>query len=101
MSIFSKSKPKERTEEVRPAEIKKGKKKVFSTTPHPGHTVWEYDTKSGILIPALIEEQYVIVKGESIRKRSVNVRQCCKYFSALNRKNAVRKLNGFGLQVND
>ena len=89
----------DQTEEVRQKENHEKKRKlVGSMRPNRGHTLYQYNTKTGELIPATFEQQDAdfikAQKGNSLGKRKVVIAQeGCIYVSALNIKNAVKRLS--------
>lgn len=86
---------------VRQAEVEK--KNIFkgSIKHIPGQTLWRYNLKSEVLDKAVVKEVVSIVGNKSVIKRSVSTEEYDQFFLALNRKNAVRKLNKVGLKVKE
>lgn len=92
---------KDPTQEVRQKENHEQKQKLVGRLkPQRGHTVYKYNTKTGELIPATFEQQDAdFVKaqqGKSLdRRKKLIVEEGCIYVSALNIKNAVRRLGKY------
>lgn len=63
----------------------KDRKKVGHLKPHKGHTTFEYNHATGKLNVAEI-------KTTDEGKKFIDVKEDCIYISALNRKNAFKKL---------
>lgn len=84
---------------VKQAEINKGLKFVGRQRIHRGHTMWQFNIMTGELIPAKIESQTVLTKEGTRNKKKITTVEGCQYFPALNRKNAIKKLNKIGLWV--
>ena len=69
--------------------------------PQRGHTVFQYDTESGELTKAVFDEVDYDTTNELQNKR-ITVQEGCMYVSALNVKNAVKKLgkyHGINIQI--
>jgi hypothetical protein len=70
-----------------------------------GHVLWEYNQKTYVLIQAKFKKQDFhitsIVPSPSATTVSnkVQVNDNCLYFQALNRKNAIKKLNKVGIRL--
>jgi len=62
--------------------------KVGELRPHKGHTVFQFNTVTGKLSLA-------VVGVDENNKKSIKVEKDCIYVSALNRKNALKKLNQY------
>lgn len=101
MSIFSKQKPKGQIEEHRKAEIAKGYKLISSKHIYKNHILFEYNTQNGELKPADIEIKSTYVDGNIVSRKKVIVKPLCKYFSSLNRDNAIKKLGKNGYFVSN
>lgn len=89
-------KTKEDIEIIQQQQIKKQLKHIGSIQPHSGHTCFEYNTKTGELIPAKFKEEAVnfedAAKGIVSMKRKIIIKEDCIYVTALNKKNAIKKL---------
>lgn len=75
-------------------------KKIGELRPHKGHMVFEFDEKTHKIIKAKFEETDDSVVGK--QNKRINIRKGCLYVSALNIKNAVRKIalyHGIDLRV--
>lgn len=103
-------KTKEQTAIIKQAEINKGLKFVGSQRMHRGHTMYQYNTVTGELIEAKMEAEAVMMPERTgfmgikipagiVTKTKVVTVENCQYFPALNRKNAIKKLNSIGLCV--
>lgn len=81
-------------------------KLVGNLKPHRGHTIYKYNVTSGELTKAVFEEQpadFVKAKKGSPQRKKIIVEKGCVYLSALNVKNAMRKVAryyGVDLKVN-
>lgn len=84
---------------VKQAEINKGLKFVGRQRIHRNHIMWQFNTVTGELKPAVIEAEVVANIAEYKTKKKVITVEGCQYFPALNRKNAIKKLNKIGLWV--
>jgi len=74
-------------------QIKKQKQFVGSLRPNLGHFCFEYNVETNELSFAKFEDPiFDLHTGKPIR-RKVSVKEECLYITALNRKNAVRKLS--------
>lgn len=60
---------------------------VGSRVINPGHKVYEYDFVNDKL------EEATFVKSKLGKRKAIKMNEHCIYVSALNRKNAVKKLN--------
>lgn len=94
-------KAKEETAIVKQAEINKGLKFIGRQRIHRNHIMWQFNTVTGELKPAVIEVEVVANITEHKTKKKVITEEGCQYFPALNRKNAIKKLNQKGLEVTD
>jgi hypothetical protein len=65
-------------------------KLVGRLRPQKGHIVYEYNTETGKLVPATYDKQE---KGQKNKK--ITITKGCIYVSALNIKNAVRRLGKY------
>ena len=88
---------KDPVKEVRKKEEEKQEKYLGSMKPHKGHKTFKYDTKTGELTEAKFEEDIAsFVKKDkkdlSPRRRRIIAEKECIYVSALNIKNAVKRL---------
>lgn len=103
-------KTKEETAIVKQAEINKGLKFMGSQRIQKGHTMWQYNLNTGELIAAKMEAEAVMMPERSgfmgiripagtVIKSKIVSEENCQYFPALNRKNAIKKLNKIGLWV--
>lgn len=75
-------------------------KRVGQLKPHKGHKIYKYNTITGELSPAVFEEviadfSKVLNKETKIKasNRRIIVEEGCVYVSALNFKNAMRKIS--------
>jgi len=86
---------KDQVEQVTQKEVHENKeKKVGFLKPQRGHTVFEYNTKTGELKKAKFDEVDYDITKEKQRKR-ITVQEGCIYVSSLNIKNAVKKLGKY------
>lgn len=103
-------KTKEETAIVKQAEINKGMKFMGSQRIQKGHTMWQYNLDTGELSVAKMEAEAVMMPERDgfmgiripagiVTKTKVVTKENCQYFPALNRKNAIKKLNKIGLWV--
>ena len=87
---------KDQIKNVRQKEVEKQQKQVGQLKPHKGHTVFEYNVLTGELVPAVIEDVISVQKHHKdlppTKHRKIIVKEGCVYVSALNIKNAVKKL---------
>jgi hypothetical protein len=85
------------SEIVAKKEQKKEEKKVTTIKPHRGHTLFEWNIAENKLVKATFEKTDVdymaVVNKHNIARRKVIMNAGCIYVSALNEKNAMRKLN--------
>lgn len=68
--------------------------------PHRGHTLYQYNKVTKELIEAKFEEQELVIgAGLKVQKpnKKVLVQENCIYVSALNKKNALKRINKYGL----
>ena len=72
-------------------EVEQKEKHLGYLKPQRGHTVFEYNKSTGRLIKATFDEVEFDITKEKQQKR-ITVKEDCVYVSALNIKNAVRKL---------
>lgn len=75
--------------------------KVGQLKPHKGHTVYQYNTQTGAITQAVFEDLIIGVMGAKQNKR-ILVQKECIYVSALNLKNAAKKVakyHGINLQI--
>lgn len=74
-------------------------KRVGQLKPHKGHTIFKYNTVTGELTKAVFDEvEYDITKGK--QQKRITVEEDCMYVSALNIKNAVKRLGKYyGINV--
>ena len=75
--------------------VKTELKKIGMLTPHKGHTVYEFNYVTKELSPALFEKQDAILNPETMEvtgKRTILTNPKSIYFSALNIKNAEKKI---------
>ena len=70
---------------------------VNSIRPHSGHKCFEYNRETGEIKLAEFEEIAVsfeaAARGEIAPKKKILMKENCVYITALNKKNALRKLN--------
>lgn len=69
--------------------------KVSNVKPYRGHTLFKVDKTTLEIIPATIEDSDVTSKdkaGMTVRHKRVVVEEGYAYFSALNKKNVIKKL---------
>jgi len=103
-------KSKEETAIVKQAEINKGLKFVGRQRIHKGHTMWQYNLSNGELKEAKMESEVVMmperagfmgmkIPAGAVARNKIVSAENCQYFPALNRKNAIKKLNKIGLWV--
>lgn len=75
-------------------------KKVGQLKPQRGHTVFQYNTKTGAITKAVFEEYLPYSMGK--QNKRIIVEEECIYVSALNLKNAankVAKYHGVNLKI--
>lgn len=96
-----KTEVKDQTEEVRQKEVHEEKPKHVGTMkPHRGHTLFKYNTNTGELTRAEFVEQEAdysrVIEGKNPTKNKVvRAEEGCIYVSALNLKNAVKRLGKY------
>ncbi len=69
---------------------------VESTGVHKGHTIYEFDKTTGKLNEAEFESSDITFNADPTKRHTTHklvMRKDCLYVSALNMKNAFRKLN--------
>jgi len=74
-------------------------KLVGRLKPHRGHTVFEFNTKTGKLVKAEFEEPDL---SKPKQNKKIMVQKDCLYIAALNLKNAARKValyHGVNIQI--
>jgi hypothetical protein len=85
------------SEIVAKKEQKKEDKKVTTIKPHRGHTLFEWHIAENKLVKATFEKTDVdylaVINKHNVARRKVIMKSGCIYVSALNEKNAMRKLN--------
>jgi len=85
------------SENVAQQEQTKEYEKVTTIKPHKGHTLYEYNVDTKEFIEATYIKTNVafedVQKGKNIARRRVNMKGGCVYVSALNKKNAFKKLH--------
>jgi len=82
-----------KVKEVRKKEQHNKKRQLLRTLkPHRGHTVFEYNTVTGKLSKAAFDEISADFSNPDSKRKSITVNKDCIYLSALNRKNAFKKL---------
>ena len=88
----------DKTKEVRQKEEHEQKRKLVGRMrPHRGHTLFKYNKITGELVPATFEQQDAdftkAQQGKALDKRKVVIaEEGCIYVSALNIKNAIKRL---------
>ena len=89
-------KVKAETEIISEKEQIKGTKFLTAIKPHRGHTLFEVSVKTGFIRKAQFEQtdQFFNAeqKGKNISRTKVICNEGCIYVSALNEKNAIKKL---------
>ena len=84
------------SEIVAKKEQKKEDKKVTTIKPHRGHTLFEWNIAESELVEATFEKTDVdylaVINKYNVARRIVIMKAGCIYVSALNKKNAMRKL---------
>ena len=99
--LHLKSELKDQTEEVRQKEIHEEKAKHVGTMrPHRGHTLFKYNTETGELTKAEFKKQDAnfleeVGIAKKDKTRIVEAEEGCIYVSALNIKNAVKRLGKY------
>jgi hypothetical protein len=78
--------------EVRQKEQRSEITHLGSIRPKKGHTLFEINLKTKEIVPATFEEKEYRLDGKNSNRRTVVVKDDCTYISALNEKNAIRKL---------
>jgi hypothetical protein len=93
-----KNKVEATTSVVSEKEQEKKRKFIGRIKPNKGHKVFEFNTKTFELRVAEVEESDTISLDDSLStkngtsKKSIITKDDCVYFSALNRKNALKKI---------
>ncbi len=64
-------------------------KLLESITPYKGHTLFEINTGTGVIIPAVYEA--VVSQFNGVKRKKVLVKENCLYISCLNKKSAAKK----------
>ena len=91
-----KNKKKDKVVITSQREIEKQLKKVGKIIPHRGHTLFKYNRVTEEMSEAIFEDTVVEYNPDPRKmkaNRRVMVEKDCVYVSALNKKNARRKLN--------
>jgi hypothetical protein len=99
---------KDKIEIVDQAEVKKGLELVKRFFPHKGHTMFEINLITGEVIKAefIIEESISYNKAKENSKvpqviaKKIVMKENCKYISALNIQNAMKKLGLGKVNIN-
>lgn len=87
--------------QVSQKEEEKTEKMVGQLKPHRGHTIFEYNKETGSLIKATFDDVVFDITKEKQQKR-ITINENCVYISALNLKNAAKKIAkyyGVNLQI--
>lgn len=79
--------------EVRQVQQKKTKKHIGVLLPGDGHKVYEFNKLTFELRVAEYEKQNVEYSSKKKQNRTVKVKENCVYLTALNEKNAVKKVH--------
>lgn len=88
--MLNENKPK--TEETAKQKEKQEHKHLGRIRQHPGHTLFEINTKEGSIRRAKFIDKKIFKLGTgSTANKSVQINKDCVYISALNVKNALRK----------
>lgn len=97
-------KNKDRVADERQQQVKFQKKLIGQLKPHPGHKAFEYNLETNCLTVADTKVSHLFgawinpkVPG---KKQEIQVKENCVYLTALNLKNAKKKLVKLGLKVN-
>lgn len=89
------------------AEQKKDKFLFQQEKRQRGHKTFEYDYDTHKIVEAKFKTGSVMITGDGFGRTSttkvytIDMRENCAYFQALNYKNAVRKLKATGVPVQD
>lgn len=81
-------------QEVRDRDARPRTKYLGGIRLHPGHSLWEYNPVDGSLeaVEVKVESAYVVSIGGGVTKRKETIDPSKRYVTALNKKNALRKL---------
>ena len=93
VTTIDKDKVKASTEQVA---VKKEDKFLGSIVLKKGHTMWEINIKERTIVPATYTKSEAVmsskIKGDIHIRKRLDIKADCIYFSALNKKNAIRHL---------
>jgi hypothetical protein len=96
MKLDDKIPDKENVEIVGQKEVKKNLTHVATIRPHRGHTLFEVNTRTGMIAPVQFEQVDAdfrsFAEGRERVHKKVIEKPDCIYISALNKKNVVKKL---------
>lgn len=96
MTLNINTKVADKTNIVNQKEIESECKFIDSINYHKGHKIWEFNTETGKLEIAKFEESVIQYNPNKIKQHKTHkliMKKNCFYVSALNIKNAFRKLN--------
>ena len=89
-------KSKEETKEVRNVQQEKKQVLVGQIKPKRGHTLFEFNLRTKTIKKAEFEQSYIVFNKFGSKPNAINrkvmVAEDCVYISALNEKNALKKL---------
>jgi len=83
---------KDQVEIVDQTKVEKKKQFVGTLNMFPNHVCWEYNVETNELLHAKFTETQFNMSTGKPEHRKVEVKETCLYLSALNRKNAIKKL---------
>jgi|LSQA01.1.fsa_nt_gi hypothetical protein len=87
------------TEQHAEAKVHAENKYVGSMQRVAGHTLWQYNYRTGELKAAQVEKHGYFDTAGILPKFRVQVERNCCYVQALNRKNAIKKLHKMGFTL--
>lgn len=94
------NRPVELKETIGIAEVKKESKEIYqgSFKLKKGHSVWKYNVETFILDKVEFDSKDIEFQTGKKSNKIVTEKNCL-YFSALNRKNAIKKIKNAGLII--
>lgn len=102
--MLEQEKTKDKIVVVKQPEVKLKQNRIGTLRPHKGHKVFEFDIDSCKVTEASISHSEIVVNknyNASSKKKSIDVKQNCFYLTALNKKNAIKKLRKIGYYVEE
>lgn len=100
--MLEQEKQKDKVVVIKQPEVKIQQNHVGTLHPHKGHKVFEFEIESCTVAEVSISYSEVVVNKNytsSSKKKSIDVKENCFYLTALNKKNAIKKLRKIGYYV--